>query len=156
MSERFSAAQGRRLVSRTSAEDLGDLTHLVVDVAQRQVTLLVAGKGRKAVLVDWDQVSGFGPDAVMVADEGALHAARDDHESAAADGKLELIGRRVLSDAGENLGELSDVEFDPATGAVEALVIGDREVPAASLRGAGSYAVVVTASTSPGPSDPGP
>lgn len=145
MSERFTTAEGRRLVSRASAEELGSLTHLVVDVGRRKVTSLVMGKGRKAVLLDWDQVSGFGPDAVMVADETALHEPRDDHESAAASGKLELIGKRVLSDAGENLGEVSDVEFDPDSGAVEALVIGEREVPATSLRGAGSYAVVVTA-----------
>jgi sporulation protein YlmC with PRC-barrel domain len=145
MSERFAAVEGRRMVSRASAEELGELTHVVVDVKHRQVTALVMGKGRKAVLVEWDQVSGFGPDAVMVADEGALHSPRDDRESAAADGKLELIGKRVLSDMGEDLGEVSDVVFDPATGTVETLVIGDREVPATSFMGAGSYAVVVKA-----------
>jgi len=145
MSERFAAAVGRRLVSRASAEELGELSHLVVDVKNRKVSSLVVGKGRKAVLVDWDQVTGFGPDAVMVTDDGALHEPRDDHESAAADGKLELIGKRVLSDKGEGLGEASDVIFDPATGSVETLVIGDREVPATSFLGAGSYAVVVKA-----------
>ena len=146
MSERFIAAVGRKFVSRTSAEELGALTHAAVDVKKRQVTSLVTGKGRKAARVDWDQVSGFGPDAVMVADESALHAPRDDHESAAVDGKLELIGKRVLSDMGEDLGEASDFVFDPATGAVETLVVGEKEVPATSLLGAGSYAVVVKAS----------
>jgi sporulation protein YlmC with PRC-barrel domain len=145
MSERFAAAVGRKLVSRASAEELGELTHLVVDVKHGKVSSLVVGKGRKAVLVDWDQVTGFGPDAVMVTDDGALHEPRDDHESAAVDGKLELIGKRVLSDKGEGLGEASDVVFDPASGTVETLVIGDREVPATSFLGAGSYAVVVKA-----------
>jgi len=145
MSERFAAAVGRKLVSRASAEELGALSHLVVDVKQRKVSSLIVGKGRKAALVDWDQVTGFGPDAVMVTDAGALHEPRDDHESAAADGKLELIGKRVLSDKGDGLGEASDVIFDPATGTVETLVIGDREVPATSFLGAGSYAVVVKA-----------
>jgi sporulation protein YlmC with PRC-barrel domain len=145
MSERFAATLGRRLVSRASAEELGELSHLVVDVEHSKVSSLVVGKGRKAVLVDWDQVTGFGPDAVMVTDDGALHEPRDDHESAAANGKLELIGKRVLTDKGEGLGEASDVVFDPATGSVETLVIGDREVPATSFLGAGSYAVVVKA-----------
>ncbi len=85
----------------------------------------------------------------MVTDDSALHDPRDDHESAAADGKLELIGKRVLSDKGEGLGEASDVVFDPATGTVETLVIGGREVPATSFLGAGSYAVVVKAPTIP-------
>jgi sporulation protein YlmC with PRC-barrel domain len=145
VSERFAAAFGRKLVSRSSAEELGDLTHVVVDVKERRVTSLVMGKGRKAVLVDWDQVSGFGPDAVMVVDESALHAPRDEHESAAADGKLELVGKRVISDMGEGMGEASDVVFDPDSGAVETLVVGERELPASSILGAGSYAVVVRA-----------
>ncbi|HWF74765.1 MAG TPA: PRC-barrel domain-containing protein [Solirubrobacteraceae bacterium] len=145
MSERFTAAMGRRAVSRASAEELGTLAHLVVDVPHRKVSSLVLGKGRKAVLVDWDQVSGFGPDAVMIAAESALHQPRDGHEKAAADGKLELVGRRVLSDTGDGLGESSDVVFDPASGSVETLVVGDTEVPATSILGAGSYAVVVKA-----------
>jgi uncharacterized protein YrrD len=145
MSERFTAATGRKMVSRASAEELGSLAHLVVDVPDRKVTSLVMGKGRKAALVDWDQVTGFGPDAIMIAEENAVHPPRDDHEKAGADGKLELLGMRVLSDMGEGLGEVTDVVFDPASGALETLVIGDREVPAESILGAGSYAVVVKA-----------
>lgn len=145
MSERFAAAFGRKFVSRSSAEELGALTHIVVDVKEQKVTSLVMGKGRKAVLVDWPQVSGFGPDAVMVADESALRAPRDDHERAAAEGELELVGRRVLSDLGEGMGEASDVVFDPDVGMVETFVVGERELPASSVLGAGSYAVVVKA-----------
>jgi sporulation protein YlmC with PRC-barrel domain len=145
MSDRLTNALGRKVVSRTTAEELGDLVQIVIDVKRRQVTSLVVGKGRKALLVDWEQISGFGPDAVMVADDDALHPPRDDHEEAAADGKLELIGKRTLSDAGNALGEISDVIFDTDSGAVETLVIGDRELPAKSLLGVGSYAAVVTA-----------
>jgi uncharacterized protein YrrD len=145
MSERFAAAMGRKMVSRASAEQLGTLSHLVVDVPKSQVTSLVMGKGRKARLVDWDQVSGFGPDAIMISDESAQHEPRDDHESAAADGKLELIGKRVLSDMGNELGQVTDVVFDPASGAIETLVIGEREVAASAILSAGSYAVVVKA-----------
>ena len=143
MSERFVAASGRKVVSRTSAEDLGSLARLVVDAKRRQVVSLVVGKGRKAVLIDWDQVTGFGPDAVMVADEDALHEPRDDHEREAAGGKLELIGKRTLSDIGNDLGPVTDVVFDPDTGAIEAISIGDREVTADSLLGAGSFAVII-------------
>ena len=145
MSERFAAASGRKIVSRASAEELGKLAHIVVDVQRRQVASLVVGKGRKALLVAWEDVSGFGPDAVMVADESALHEPRDDHERAAADGKLDLVGKRALSDMGNDLGTVTDVAFDPATGALETLVLGDREEPAASLLGVGSFAAIVRA-----------
>jgi sporulation protein YlmC with PRC-barrel domain len=148
VSDRFAAASGRKVVSRASAEELGKLSHLVVDVERRQVTSLVVGKGRKALLVDWEHVGGFGPDAVMVSDESALYEPRDDHEQAAADGKLELVGKRALSDMGSDLGEVSDVVFDPATGALETVVLADREEPAAALLGAGSFAVIIRAPAS--------
>jgi sporulation protein YlmC with PRC-barrel domain len=143
MSERFAAVPGRKIVSRTSAEELGNLAHLVVDVKRRQVGSLVVGKGRKALVIDWDQVSGFGPGAVMVADESALHPPSGDREHAAASGKLELAGKRALSDMGNDLGTVTDVVFDPGTGALETLVLGGREKPAASLLAVGSFAVIV-------------
>jgi sporulation protein YlmC with PRC-barrel domain len=58
---------------------------------------------------------------------------------------LELVGMRVLSDLGNDLGTISDVVFDPVTGVIETLVVGDREVPAASLLGVGSFAAIVQA-----------
>jgi len=143
MSERFTAASGRTVVSRTSAEELGTLAHIVVDAKRRQVAWLVVGKGRKAVVVPWDEVSAFGPDAIMIADESALKAPRDDREQAAADGKLELIGKRVLSDLGNDLGKVTDVVFDPDSGAIESVAVDQREAPADSLLGAGSFAVIV-------------
>ena len=66
MSERFAAAMGRKMVSRATAEELGELAHIVVDVEHRRIACLPAGKRRKALLVDWENVSGFGPAAVIV------------------------------------------------------------------------------------------
>ena len=143
MSERFAAASGRKVISRTSAEELGTLAHIVVDVKRRQIVSLVVGKGRKALLIAWEQVSGFGPDAIMIADDTALQEPRDDGEQAAADGKLELIGKRALSDSGNDLGNVTDVVFDPDTGAIQSILVDDREYPAVSLLGAGSFAVIV-------------
>jgi sporulation protein YlmC with PRC-barrel domain len=143
MSERFTAVPGRMVVSRASAEELGNLARIVVDAERRRVALLVVGKGRKAMVIDWDRVSGFGPDAVMVADESALHPPSGEREHAAASGKLELAGKRVLSDMGNDLGTVTDVVFDPGTGTLETLVLGDRETPIASLLAVGSFAVIV-------------
>ncbi|MGD0981265.1 MAG: PRC-barrel domain-containing protein [Solirubrobacteraceae bacterium] len=142
MSERFAAATGRKMVSRASAEELGELAHIVVDVERRRIASLTAGKRRKALLVDWKDVSGFGPDAVIVTDESALHSARDDHERAAVDGKLDLLGKRALSEMGDDLGPVTDVVFDAETGVVETLILGDHEEPVTSLLGAGSFAAI--------------
>ncbi len=151
MSDSFRRARGRKVVSRASAGDLGEVNHFLVNAEQRLIAAVIVGKGRKAKLVDWAQLSGFGPDAVMVRDESALRQPLDDRERAAADGKLDLVGKRALTERGNELGFLDDVDFDPATGVVEMLRIGDREIPAGSLLGSGHYAVVLDASQEPAP-----
>ncbi len=151
MSDSFRRTTGRKVISRASARDLGTVNHLLVDADQRRIAAVVVGRGRKAQLVDWEQLSGFGPDAVMVRDEGALRSPLDDRERAATDGKLELVGKRALTERGNQLGVVDDVTFDPGSGAVETLWIGDREVPAGSLLGSGPYAVVLDAGQEPAP-----
>jgi uncharacterized protein YrrD len=145
MSDRFMAAQGRKVISRASAEELGSVSHLVLDSDNRRIALVVVGKRRKARVVSWEDLSGFGADAVMISQDEALREPQDDREQAAAMGDLELLGRRALSDLGNELGKIDDVVFDPDSGALESLVVGDDERPAGSLLGAGSYAVVVRA-----------
>ena len=151
MSDSFRRAAGRKVISRASARDLGAVGHLLVDAEQRRIAAVILGKGKKARLVDWAQVSGFGPDAVMVRDDAALRSALDDRERAATDGKLELVGKRALTERGNELGTVDDVTFDPDTGVVEFLRIGDREIPAGSLLGSGPYAVVLDESQEPEP-----
>ncbi|MGI8809323.1 MAG: PRC-barrel domain-containing protein [Acidimicrobiales bacterium] len=149
MSDSFRQSHGRKVVSRDSARELGSVSHLLVDAEQRRIAAVIVGRGKKARLVDWEQVSGFGPDAVMVGEEEALRAPVDDRERAGADGKLDMVGKRVLTERGDELGTLDDVTFDPATGTVEMLRIGDREVAAESLLGSGPYAVVLAAGQEP-------
>ncbi len=143
MSESFKDSAGRKVLSRSSAQEVGAVSHLLVDAQQRRIAAVVIGRGKKAQLVDWAQLSGFGPDAVMVVDEGALRPPADDRERASAEGDLELVGKRALSERGNELGELDDVTFDADSGVLEELVIGDHSVPAGSLLGSGSYAAVL-------------
>jgi len=143
MTDSFRQAAGRKLISRTSAQDLGTVAHLLVDAQRRQIAAVVVGRGKKARLVDWSQISGFGPDAVMVGDEGALRPPADDRERLAADGKLEILGQRALTELGNAMGTVDDVTFDTGTGALVHLRVGDREIPAAAMLGSGSYAVVL-------------
>ncbi len=149
MSESFRDSIGRKVMSRASANEVGSVGHLLVDAQQRRVAAVVIGHGKKAQLVDWAQLSGFGPDAVMVVDEAALRAPADDRERAATEGNLDLVGKRALSERGNQLGQLDDVTFNEDTGALEDLLIGDRRVPAGSLLGNGSYAAVLDEESSP-------
>jgi uncharacterized protein YrrD len=149
VSDSFRQALGRKVVSRDTAHQLGVVAHLLPTPDCRRVAAVVIGRGKKAQLVDWDRLSGFGADAVMVSDETALRAASDDREQRAGHGKLELLGSRALSESGNELGRVDDIMFDPATGAVETLAVAGRQVPAEAVLGAGSYAVVLDASQDP-------
>jgi uncharacterized protein YrrD len=149
MSESFRQSVGRKVVSRASAKELGAVNHLLIDAQQREVAAIVIGRGKKARLVDWAQLSGFGPDAVMVIDEGALRPPVDGRERDGADGKLEFVGKKALSERGNELGNIDDVTFDAQSGALEDLVIGERSVPAGALLGSGSYAAVLDKNQEP-------
>jgi len=143
---RLSESAGEKVLSRGSAEQVGALRHVVVDpAAGRIVALHVDGRKKKAQLVDWDQVVGFGPDAIVVEGEDALRSPAGDHELEVASGKLDLVGRLVLDDAGDALGTLSDLEFDEETGALEALVVGEHRCDPGRLRAIGPYCVIVAA-----------
>lgn len=156
MSESFRAAAGRKVVSTASANVLGTVSHLLVHAGQRRVIGLVVGKGRKARLVDWAHLTGFGPDAVMVVDDAALREPGDDLERAAADGKLDLLGKRALSELGTEIGTVDDAVFDGASGAIDHLVVGGEAWAPQALLGSGSYAVVFAAGPAAGGTQPGP
>ena len=117
---------------------MGEVGQFVVDAAGRRVAAVVVGKGRKARVVDWDAIVGFGPDAVMVESEDRAR------EPAEGETKADWLGRRLLDDHGFELGAVDDVEFDAESGALRSIGVKDREAVAAErVRGAGSYAVVV-------------
>lgn len=150
MSDSFRQVNGRKVVSRGSAGDLGAVSHLLVDAGGRRIATVVIGRGKRARLVEWAQLSSFGPDAIMVADEVSLRPPADGRERAGADGKLEMVGKRALTERGNDLGTIDDVTFDAGTGTLEMLQIGDREIPSGALLSSGPYAVVLDASAEPG------
>lgn len=140
---------GTRVVSRASADELGRLEGVVLDVAGRRVGAVQVGKGRKATVVAWGDVTGFGPDAIVVAGDDVLRAPDDDRAARTVKGDLAVLGARVLDDAGNLLGQVDDVELDEASGAVLHLTVGDQRVDADRIRGLGSFALVVAAAPAP-------
>ena len=152
---RLSEADGRPVLSRQSAERVGELKHVVVDAATRRITAIhVSGRKAKAALVDWSDIVGFGADGIVVAGEEVLRAPDDDREHAVAGGDLDLDGRLVLDDGGFSPGAITDVVFDEASGEITAIVCGDHEIPGASLRAVGPYCVIVRAQPAEGPAPP--
>jgi sporulation protein YlmC with PRC-barrel domain len=134
---------GKPAIVRDTAEQLGKVQYFVVDGGARRVQALAVSVGRGTQLVDWAQVESIGPDAVIV--DGSHEPSGDDDR--AVSGALHPLEKRVLSDRGNEIGTLDDVEIDD-DGGVRTLVVGDAHVDGARLEGVGSYAVVIAADPS--------
>jgi len=141
---RLRESMGRPVVARDTAETVGQVHGAVVDVASRLIVAVQVGKGHKARLADWSAITGVGPDAVVIDTAASLRAAYGEREERIVKGDIALLGARVLTERGDVLGALDDVEFDEATGEIVALVSGETSVPAAGLRSVGGYATVVS------------
>lgn len=154
MTLRFSKAEHTPVYTRSSADEVGRVTRYVIDAgAQRIVAVHVAGRRRKARLVDWANVVGFGPDAVVIDDDDHLRPAATPYEEQVATGNLDLRGRRVLTDAGFDIGPLTDIEFDESSGAIERLECVQARVRGGGLLAIGPYAVVVRQSAVDAPDE---
>ncbi len=149
---RLHEAMGRSVVARDTAETVGQVHGAVVDVASHRIAALQVGKGHKGRLADWAAITGVGPDAVVIDGESSLRAASGNREERILKGDIALLGGRVLTDKGDGLGALDDVEFDETTGDVLTLICGETSVPATRLRSVGGFALVVATESPDGSS----
>lgn len=135
----------RDVLDTATATSAGRVEGVVLDAAEGTVSaLLVDGSSTGPVLVGWSDLE-VGPDAVTIASGDALRGATTDGERRVLDEGLTVIAKPVLTDRGEQLGVVHDVQLDVASGRVDHLDLGDRpSVPGSALRGVGDHAVVVT------------
>lgn len=146
----FSEARRRRVVSTTTADTLGRVDELLVDPRRRAVVALHLTKSKVGDTLEWSDVLAFGDDAVTVSGPDKLREASE--EMALLAGKdHRLVGKRVLSTTGDDLGEVVDVDFDPTSGRVVTIQLYDDAVEGERLVGVGSYAVVVEPRADPTP-----
>jgi sporulation protein YlmC with PRC-barrel domain len=139
----FSEGKGRKVVSSSTATTVGKVSRFVVDPATRSVVGVELKKAEHGDMLRWSDITAFGVDAVTVTGPDKIG---DGGESvrALAGKPHRVLGKRVLTSTGDELGKVDDVDFDPDTGALVALHLDDQSVVDASrLLGIGSYAVVV-------------
>jgi uncharacterized protein YrrD len=138
------AALGIPVVATSTAEQLGTASGVAVDPERARITAVhVGGSKGAARFVAWEHISSFGADAVMVDDTDAAHEGSGPAEDRVANGRGDILDKRTLSDAGDNLGTVDDLEFDAADGRIQQLQVGAQTIASDRLLGIGSYAVVV-------------
>jgi sporulation protein YlmC with PRC-barrel domain len=139
---RFSDAKKHKVVSTATAETVGRVDELVVDPAQRRVLALKLKKTDSGDTLLWSDLIAFGADAATIADTDKITDATPAVQ--ALEGKdHHLLGKRLLTTGGDEIGKVTDAEFDPETGALISLLSKDEEIAGDRLIGIGSYAVVV-------------
>jgi sporulation protein YlmC with PRC-barrel domain len=141
---RFTEAGGRQVVSTSTATTVGRIDEFVIDPAKRAVVAVSLKKTDDADTLWWSDITAFGTDAVTVSGTEKLIALPPELSTLSGKDKR-ILGKRVLATTGDDLGTVADVEFDPQTGTVTALVLSDAEVAGVRLVGIGSYAVIVQA-----------
>jgi uncharacterized protein YrrD len=140
----FSEATGRQVVSTTTAATVGKVDDFVIDPHTHAVVALRLKKADAGATLRWSDITAFGADAVTVS--GAEKLTDAPPELAALSGKdHRVLSKRVLATTGDELGAVQDVDFDPETGIISALVLAGGSVAGVRLIGVGSYAVVVQA-----------
>ena len=141
---RFSEAKGQKVLSTSSATTVGKVEAFVVDPTERTVVALTLKKTEgDADTLLWSALSAFGRDAVTVTGSDALTVA-DERVALLGDKHHTVLGKRVLTEGGDDLGNVVDVEFDATTGAVITLLTKTEEIAGRRLHGVGSYAVIVS------------
>ena len=132
----FRELKGTRVISRASAETLGKVADLTFDLGSGRVAALLIGKGRKAHALRWEQVHGVGPDAVVAETDEALTEPGEE---------LSPLGHPTLSELGNALGPITDVEFEGETGRLVSVTTTSGTVAADRLLVVGPYATIIAA-----------
>ncbi len=144
----LSQTLGRSVINVEDAQQVGTVEELVIDPAAAQIVAIRLRGARDGGggTVAWQDIQAVGPDAVMV------HTARTARLGPVdAEAQQGLVGRRVLTEHGEEVGKLTDVAFDPVDGRVEALQTARGPIPGHSMLGVGAYALVVRVQAEPPP-----
>jgi uncharacterized protein YrrD len=131
----FRQVRGERVVRIDDAQQLGKLTHLVVDATRRRLTALAIDGGKS--LVPWANVVAFGPDAVMVSSAAEVHEPTNNRA------QHDLLASLILSDRGNNCGSVRDVEFNPETGELLAILTEHGAIEPDRMLAVGHYAVII-------------
>lgn len=138
---RLTELTGHPVLSRSDARELGRLDNVVIDPNEHRISAYRLSGGRWVVPADGP--GRIGHDAVMVDDPTDIREAQTDIERRAVDRDVQIIGARVLTDRGNEIGTVTDLEFDADSGHIEALSVGSERISGDDLLGVGTYAVVV-------------
>ncbi|MGI8709912.1 MAG: PRC-barrel domain-containing protein [Acidimicrobiales bacterium] len=143
MTVNLSELYGRSVLDVSSATTIGSVRCGVVAAREGRVeALALDGTPGEESILAWSAIKSIGPDALTVDNTQDLRKPAEG-EDRAAKGDTDPIGKNVFTDAGEAIGQLTDLRVDEDSGRVEEVTIGGERLAGTVIMGSGSYAVVV-------------
>lgn len=134
----------RDVVSTWTAETIGGVEGFVVAPGPARVVTLRLNRTAHddANLLDWSEVASFGPDAITVGSPNALRVPGDEAEETTTSRSHDLLGKTTLTENGDGLGTVTDIEFDPASGVITTILTDRQEIAGPRLLALGSHAAI--------------
>lgn len=143
---RFSQVRGQRVLAQQDAQLVGSVRRLLLDPASVAVSgAQLEGAEGDATILPWNAVVSIGPDALMVESADVLRPPGDELGQRIEAGIFDLEGKLVLSDRGDALGQLEDIEFDERSGRVTQLIVPGHSLPLERLIAVGPDALIIPA-----------
>jgi uncharacterized protein YrrD len=126
--QRYSEVLGLPVICADSGKKAGIVKDIVFSPAEREVkALLLERKGvdlkKKVVLLK--EVLNIGGDAVILDNDGCVADMGRSEYAKAFEDEGAILGRRIFSKTGEDMGVVKDVVFDWKTGRIEGLELSD-------------------------------
>ncbi len=149
------------VVSMTDGSKVGSIRDVLFDISQRQTrAFALSGTNGESVLLFTD-VRTIGADAVVVEQASKVQGAAGQSSLDGLRSLSELINLKVVNGDGSLLGQIQEVEIEPADGRVTELTVhsggvlgiggSTTTVPAESIRGVGAELVTVEMSATSEP-----
>lgn len=153
---KYSEIQGMPVVSVQGADELGHVDDLYLDLGQSRILALrvnLSGlfSGHRAL--QWKDIQSIGQNAVTVASSSVLQQARDLPALENAVGWQSVRGMKVMTEGGDEVGTVSDLDLDPATGHIESYLLQEgfldrlqhkeRLIPSSAVVSTSSHMLVV-------------
>jgi uncharacterized protein YrrD len=154
---RFKDFKGRSVVTLDNAETAGQVSDLLLDLANQRVLgfrINMSGmfSGHKNLALS--DIRSIGQDAVTVANAEVLKDDKDSTNIAKLPDVGDVAGSKVMGDAGNQVGTVSDIDFDTNSGQISGYVLSEgfltrlqgiiHLVPAADVKSIGSKMIVVS------------
>jgi uncharacterized protein YrrD len=101
---------GRTVLALESANKIGQIYDLIVDPVKGELSgLAIQRFDQRLALIEYEEISSFGPDAVMVNSDGSAALAQGSPLRSAPLAKNNLTGATVVTEGGKLLGQIAHV-----------------------------------------------